>query len=600
MVSDPVRGTMWVYSESGVFEIVSRQEDRHVWKMYLDKRKYDMALQYCQDNPDNRDIVLTAQADNLFESGNFMSSAVAYAQTKRPFEDVTLKFIGKDERDALMSYLLKKLETLKLSEKAQIVMVATWLVEMYLNKLNVFKEEGKSPAQSQLQLEFRRFLGDPKVKDNLNRQTTYDLIASHGRVDDMLFYATLIDDHERVINHFIQSGEYRVALRTLSKQNDEELYYKFSPILMLHAPQETVNAWMSEARLQPSRLIPALVRYDQHNAAADGGANNHAVRYLEYCVTVAENKDAAIHNYLLSLYAKMKDDSRLLSFLNKQLESGIIFDLKYALRLCKEEGKLRACVHIYSAMGLFEEAVDLAIKVDVDLAKINADRPEDDDALRKKLWLQIARHVVEEERDIKKAMAFVNSCDLLKIEDILPFFPDFTTIDHFKDAICASLDDYNKHIDNLKKEMDEATQSAKAIRSDIQELRNKFGVVENTDSCSICGFSLLSRPFYMFPCHHIIHADCLVREVSYSLSSVQKQRVVDLYARVATSAAAPGNASGDDMSQVVTPMDRIRNELDDIIAAECALCGEHMVRSVDRPFIQANETDTVARSWSLS
>jgi hypothetical protein len=59
-------------------------------------------------------------------------------------------------------------------------------------------------------------------------------------------------------------------------------------------------------------------------------------------------------------------------------------------------------VLIYSIMGLYEEAVDLSLKIDIDLAKENADKPEDDEALRKKLWLKIARHVVEEEKDIKK------------------------------------------------------------------------------------------------------------------------------------------------------------------------------------------------------
>lgn len=66
------------------------------------------------------------------------------------------------------------------------------------------------------------------------------------------------------------------------------------------------------------------------------------------------------------------------------------------------------------------------------MAKSCADLPEDDEELRKKLWLKIARHVVQEEKDVKKAMNCLSSCDLLKIEDILPFFPDFVTIDHFK------------------------------------------------------------------------------------------------------------------------------------------------------------------------
>lgn len=40
--------------------------------------------------------------------------------------------------------------------------------------------------------------------------------------------------------------------------------------------------------------------------------------------------------------------------------------------------------------------------------------------------------MVEKDKDIQKAMKFLNECELLKIEDVLPFFPDFVTIDHFK------------------------------------------------------------------------------------------------------------------------------------------------------------------------
>jgi len=55
-------------------------------------------------------------------------------------------------------------------------------------------------------------------------------------------------------------------------------------------------------------------------------------------------------------------------------------------------------------MGLYEEAVDLALKHDdLELARINADKPEDDDALRKKLWLKIARHVVEKKTRYKNS-----------------------------------------------------------------------------------------------------------------------------------------------------------------------------------------------------
>ncbi len=41
----------------------------------------------------------------------------------------------------------------------------------------------------------------------------------------------------------------------------------------------------------------------------------------------------------------------------------VIYSSQYALRLCMEQGLEEACVHIYAAMGLYEEAVDLSLKV---------------------------------------------------------------------------------------------------------------------------------------------------------------------------------------------------------------------------------------------
>ncbi len=51
----------------------------------------------------------------------------------------------------------------------------------------------------------------------------------------------------------------------------------------------------------------------------------------------------------------------------------------------------------------------------------------------------LAKHVVNKCNNIEQAMEFLQQCDLVKIEDVLPFFNDFVTIDHFKDAVCTSL-----------------------------------------------------------------------------------------------------------------------------------------------------------------
>ncbi|CAG8666814.1 6521_t:CDS:10, partial [Racocetra fulgida] len=498
-------------------------------------------------NPAQRDEVLTTQADYYFSQCRFLLSATYYAQSTVPFEEVALKFVERDERDALRTYLLKKLEKLRRTT-------------------------------------------------NLDKQTTYNLIASHGRTDELLFYAELIGDYDKVISHWIQEKDYKRALDVLSKQASIDVYYKFAPILMENAPYETVNVWMRQPNLNPRNLMPALLKYD-HSKTSEDVTQNQAIRYLHYVVTQLNNTDPAIHNFLLTLYATQptsnNDESSLLKFLATEGKEPY-YNMDYALRLCSQNGKTQSCVHIYSNMGLFEEAVDLALKHnDLELASINADKPEDDEALRKNLWLKIARHVVEKKQDIKMAMDFLQRCELLKIEDILPFFPDFVLIDNFK---------YNTHIEDLKQEMEEATKSADSIRNDIRELRKK---------CSLCDSPLLTRQFYIFPCQHAFHSECLIQE---HLNTVQLRKILELQEQIAKEISnfnrapdntarernsfAPGGLdrlkglilpdvathSGDDVAVVVS-----KDELDDLVASECVLCGDMMIKTIEKPFINEEE-----------
>jgi hypothetical protein len=111
-------------------------------------------------------------------------------------------------------------------------------------------------------------------------------------------------------------------------------------------------------------------------------------------------------------------------------------------------------------------------------------------------------------------MQFLESTDLIKVEDILPFFPDFSVIDDFKAEICGALESYAERIDELRREMDEATASAEHIKADIAALSERFVTVEQSDRCWKCGNALLSRQFYVFPCQHMFHADCLISMVS--------------------------------------------------------------------------------------
>ncbi len=50
LTADPVRKTYWIYTNQSIYEVLVGNEDRDVWKIYLEKRQFDMALKYSKVN----------------------------------------------------------------------------------------------------------------------------------------------------------------------------------------------------------------------------------------------------------------------------------------------------------------------------------------------------------------------------------------------------------------------------------------------------------------------------------------------------------------------------------------------------------------------
>ncbi|KAF8741427.1 Pep3/Vps18/deep orange family, partial [Rhizoctonia solani] len=540
IVSDPINRTLWIYSTNGLYEVVRVDEERDVWKIYLDKADYALALKFAK-LPRHRDTVLAAQGAAFFNQGQFIQAAQSYSQSaSAPFEEVALKFVDVGERDALRYFLRSRLATTRKTDVTQRAMLATWLIEFYLSKCNELDDLIASSSASNdvsnlqaeqihLEEELQEFF--ETYKANLDRKTTYDLIRGHGRTDVFLDFAGVTGDFERIIEHWVSEEEWVKAIDVLHRQPDLELYYRFASAMIRSAPKETVDAWTRRPALDPIRLIPALLQ--QQHRPVNPLQQNHSVRYLNHLIFEQGNTTPTIHNLIVTFLAANNDDGPLLRFLttapSDPISSRPYYDLDYALRICRTNGRIQPCVHIYAKMGLYEESVSLALeKGDLELAQITANMPEDDIQLRKKLWLKVARYVVEDKKDIKTAMQFLSNTELLKIEDILPFFPDFVVIDDFKDDICNALEDYSARIVELKQDMDGAMQSAAAVSRDISQLKNRFVIIEQGERCTQCQAPLLLRQFYAFPCQHTFHADCLIGLAKESLSAVQLRRIVAL------------------------------------------------------------------------
>ena len=152
--------------------------------------------------------------------------------------------------------------------------MSSWLIELFMSKLNALDDaistkaelNSGSEAQAKIQLdqvksEYQEFIN--KYKGDLDRKTTYEIISSHGRRDELLFYATSINDYSYVLAYWIQREKWIEALDILKKQSDPEMFYKYSSVLMTGAPMETVNILMRQSNLNPRNLIPALLNYNK-------------------------------------------------------------------------------------------------------------------------------------------------------------------------------------------------------------------------------------------------------------------------------------------------------------------------------------------------
>ncbi|KAF5834626.1 Pep3/Vps18/deep orange family-domain-containing protein [Dunaliella salina] len=562
-------------------------------------------------------------------------------------------------------------------QHAQATMVASWLTELLLDSINreLLESGGKpSPGYRAAEQQLHDFLCENV--DVLDVGTTTGLLGAYGRLEELLTYAQARGDHEAVLEALLQrpGGALR-ALAVLRKPScPRELVYRFAPALMADAPEETVDALVAaNPPLEPRRLIPALLRFASPTSPIEG--RQAVLRYLTYAVDGPPRcQDSAVHDLVVALCALADDEAHLLTYLARaRSASGApLYDPKYALRRAQEQNKDKATVRLLCELGMHTDAVRVACAHDnLNLAKaVASDAPDEDLVLggpeggmggksvaavspsstRRRLWLAIARHVVQQQGSdadgpdqaarqtgaIKQAVDLLKEAEgLLKIEDVLPFFPNFVTIDNFKDAICDSLEQYNKQIEHLKTEMEEATGIADAVRADLVTLKGRVAAIQAEQACAQCGVGLLMKPpasalaglpsggalppLYVFPSGLAYHGACCAAEAQALMVPPLKTRLRKVMTRLARTQPATGQqqpsslppssqplsrqSTSSHVSEDVKPtggdgeMQALVAELHQLVASEDPRNGEMQVQLLDMEYVDPKEDSAEAASW---
>lgn len=196
---------------------------------------------------------------------------------------------------------------------------------------------------------------------------------------------------------------------------------------------------------------------------------------------------------------------------------------KYSDLTIKIRDMKKAQIILFGILNVHQKAVELALEInDKDLAKDYASKPEDK-KVKRDLWMKIAEFLFKRqpggsEISVQEALNFIRVYSRLKVEDLLEKFPKEARVEDMKEHLCKCLEDYELKIQSLRNTIEKNSHNAEQLRNQKRNQRNKHITINPSQCCDICYATVFDREFYIFPCMHAFHRECIsaiMRDKSY-------------------------------------------------------------------------------------
>eukprot|EP00172_Hildenbrandia_rubra_P003208 Plantae.Rhodophyta-Hildenbrandia_rubra.ctg4852.p1 GENE.Plantae.Rhodophyta-Hildenbrandia_rubra.ctg4852~~Plantae.Rhodophyta-Hildenbrandia_rubra.ctg4852.p1 ORF type:complete len:922 (-),score=139.18 Plantae.Rhodophyta-Hildenbrandia_rubra.ctg4852:1553-4318(-) len=519
-----------------------------------------------------REQVLLSQAERFASEGDHQSAVRLYAKTSYPVERVCLSIISEFEKVnerkmklLLIEYLVRKLDNIPDNQFSQRTIISMILVELYASVLSKIDRDIPRKNSGSIHTDFRYFLSDHHKEIHL--PSAVKILSSHQCLEEALYLSMLQENAVSAIDICILQKSYKGAvdvarapfLRTKGKErNMADILAYMTPPIAAFEPKKLADVWMETSLAGNQKLddllllttLSSVVRIadwkNRNLCDASFQAYSAATNYISFILDRPQNraemltmtfsnssKDAStseahgseahkaeayealavktlvenlvlclfeLHNYVDDEAAALEAFDRL-SIVNRKL-------LFLVLGCSHRAHFMRLRVQVYAALGMYEQAVTLALKIDHDLAElIVSSIPSDmiDRPRHRKLWSDIANNSED------PVTLLPRSNGILRIEDILQIIPDFDCVSSgIQSRVISSIIDNKEGAKGAKLSSQATMQSIERLRLEVEQLNQwREGMREPRikgvtkfpcghrlsgkfyESCVICGFSAI-------------------------------------------------------------------------------------------------------------